>query len=335
MLRPTRHYAVTLSDDPTRGLHAVSLVERPAIERQWVTLAAEQPDAQPVRLAQEAQKQRLTGPVLIPGQVILRLDPKTGEPFTISFDAATIEAANLRMKAQGLTTQTTHQHEVKLEGNVIEETWIIKDPANDKAVALGFADLPAGTLMMSVRITDSTYWQTEVLTGNVRGFSIEGLFDFAAALAAIPPPMTEPEKPNAFMALLAKMALKMGLTPADIDGAPAAPPAKEPEPAPEPEPEAVTELKAQLSALATECDTLKLAAAEVATLKAQNAALTTQLAAVTADRDAQTALVVELKATTPAAPPVKLGAQESGAENKPAHQVYLEQQRAMRGNPTA
>ena len=56
------------------------------------------------------------------------------------------------------------------------ESWIIEDPTMDKSVALGFTGLPKGTMMATYKILDDAFWQNEVLTGNVTGFSLEGMF---------------------------------------------------------------------------------------------------------------------------------------------------------------
>lgn len=71
---------------------------------------------------------------------------------------------------------TTHQHQQPLEGNYLIELWIVENPENDKSAALGFRDLPKGTLMCSYKIENKEYWDTQVMSGNVKGFSLEGFF---------------------------------------------------------------------------------------------------------------------------------------------------------------
>ncbi len=69
---------------------------------------------------------------------------------------------------------TTHQHNQNLSGNYLIELWIVENPQNDKSNELGFKNLPKGSLMASYKITDENYWNNEVMTGNVKGFSLEG-----------------------------------------------------------------------------------------------------------------------------------------------------------------
>jgi hypothetical protein len=164
---------------PEHGVKTVSLVENPAIQRGWVALSAVDPTA-PKRFhlseaTEGAARQVLTGPALLPGQEILRLDAK-GEPFFIVFTEATIEDTARQFAAQGHHNSTNQDHATALAGNVIYESWIVADPAKDKAAALGL-NVPTGTWMLSVHIPDADYWQNEVVTGNKTGFSIEGLFE--------------------------------------------------------------------------------------------------------------------------------------------------------------
>ncbi len=204
-----KRYAVTL--DPTaagKGMKLVSLVKTPAIGTGWVALASatEQP-AKRVHLSDETtgeKKQVLTGPLLIPGLDIVRIDPETQEEYLINFSAEQIELIGHRFmsEAKGLSL-SNQNHADALEGNTIRELWLVRDSERDAAAVLGI-EVPSGTLMASMHIADADFWKNEVETGNVTGFSIEGLFDFSelklqAATAA-------PKKPMSFLSKL-KIAL--------------------------------------------------------------------------------------------------------------------------------
>lgn len=160
--------------DEESGILAISFVKSPAIEHAFVALEKE---PQVVHLSVDSQKQILTGPVLIPDKLIYRNDSRLGE-YYLKFSASEIEAIAHKMMRAGIAlSSTTHQHLKTLDGNFLTELWIIADPEKDKSVALGMSGLPAGTLMESYKITDREYWENEVLTGNVKGFSLEGLFN--------------------------------------------------------------------------------------------------------------------------------------------------------------
>lgn len=156
----------------TPGIMAVSFVDYPAIESNFVALKKH------VKLSINKQKQLLTGALLIPDQLIYRNDTDLGE-YYITFSADEIERIAFKMMRTGIAlSTTTHQHEKPLKGNYLAELWIVRDTKQDKSVVLGLGELPAGTLVVSYKIEDPAYWRNEVLTGNVKGFSLEGLFDF-------------------------------------------------------------------------------------------------------------------------------------------------------------
>lgn len=167
-------YEAKIKGTDNTGVFAMSFVEMPANESYFAILQRQRP----VKLSIDKQKQMLTGVVLIPDQLIYRNDVQLGE-YYLKFTAAEIERIALKMMRTGVAlTTTTHQHEKPLKGNYLAELWIVKDSKRDKSVALGLGELPVGTLVASYKIENPAYWRTEVLTGNVKGFSLEGIFNF-------------------------------------------------------------------------------------------------------------------------------------------------------------
>ena len=169
-------YQVLLNDDDNTGVNLISFVDNPAIQSNFVALSKQ---FEHVKLALEAAKQILTGPVLIPDQKIVRLDDQQ-QPYYITFSAPTIEAIRNKFFKQKLTHNTNSEHEIALDGNYVVESWIITDSDRDKSVALGLEPLPVGTWMVSYKVEDSKYWQEEISTGKRKGFSLEGFFDYRA-----------------------------------------------------------------------------------------------------------------------------------------------------------
>jgi hypothetical protein len=74
-------YRVKLKNDDKTAVYAVSLVDSPAIEVDWLKLSEELQ----MSFASQEDKQMLYGPLLIPGKLIFRRDEKTGEEFNIVF----------------------------------------------------------------------------------------------------------------------------------------------------------------------------------------------------------------------------------------------------------
>jgi len=167
-------YKCTVGNLDDTGIMAVSFVEYPAIESNFIALKKQAG----IKLNVNRQKQLLTGALLIPDRLIYRYDHRLGE-YYITFSKEEIEKIALKMmRRHNSLGKTTHRHEKALKGNHLAELWTVNDPKRDKSVALGLGELPAGTLVVSYKIENPAYWRTEVLTGNVKGFSLEGIFNF-------------------------------------------------------------------------------------------------------------------------------------------------------------
>lgn len=160
---------VVTEDDETTGMDMLSLVEYPAIDVNFLKFSDE---SNKIKFASDNYKQIITGPSLIPDKPIYRLTDDN-EPYYVVFDADTIEMIVNKFFRNEYTSNINYNHNKELADSYIFESWIITDPDNDKSKALGFADLPAGTWMTSVKINSKEFWEKEVLSGNLKGFSVE------------------------------------------------------------------------------------------------------------------------------------------------------------------
>jgi hypothetical protein len=186
-------------NQPEQGVNLVSIVQNPAIGRGFVALSALKTAPKRVHLSTEPTQQVLTGPALVPDEEILRLDAK-GKPYYISFSAEEISQIKRRYAVNGYQKLSNHEHQTPLDSIVFEESWIVRDSERDPAAVLGL-DVPVGTWMLSAHIADAEFWANEVLTGNVTGFSIEGLFDTEEVTLAAVPASTSPMKKTWFQRL--------------------------------------------------------------------------------------------------------------------------------------
>lgn len=176
---PVYNCIIDENEEDSSGIYAISFVDSPANEVDFVALGKEKD----VQLSKDAKKQILTGVVLKPEQLIYRNSPEQGD-FYIKFSVQEIEKIAQKMMRTGIALHnTTHQHQSPLQGNYLTELWIVENPECDKSLALGFRNLPKGTLMCSYKIEDKSYWDNEVMPGNVKGFSLEGFFSQEISLA--------------------------------------------------------------------------------------------------------------------------------------------------------
>lgn len=177
LLNGLRVYNITFNEDPSdkEGIDFVSLVDYPAIESNWVAMSKESFKA-PLKFGFNADKQILYGPILIPNKPIYRFNEKTGEEFYVVFSEEVVEKLVRKLQRQAKTINLNYQHKKDSQINeaVIQEIWLTGKP--DKSQEFGF-DLPKNSGFVGVHIGDSKFWNEEIKTGNVLGFSIEGFLD--------------------------------------------------------------------------------------------------------------------------------------------------------------
>ena len=151
------------------GVEAISIVESPAIESDFVALKNQE-----IKLAEvDKEKKILMGALLIPNKPIYR-NGGEGE-YYIYFSKDTIVKASQMFLQNGNQSNSTLEHNQALNGLTLVESWLIEDKVHDKSVKYGM-DLPLGTWMGSVKVNNEDVWNEYVKTNKVKGFSIEGYF---------------------------------------------------------------------------------------------------------------------------------------------------------------
>jgi hypothetical protein len=151
------------------GIDAISLVEHPAIEEDFIAL-----NNQRVEFATQSEEKRiLMGAALVPNKPIYRVDGDN--EFYVYFSEGTIRKASELFFQKAKQNNATLEHEVGINGLTVVESWIIEDEIQDKSKKYGF-DLPVGTWMVSMKVNNPEIWDGWVKTGKVKGFSIEGYF---------------------------------------------------------------------------------------------------------------------------------------------------------------
>ena len=156
-------------DSELSGVEAISIVEEPAIESDFVALKAHKIEMAEVN----AEKRILMGPALIPNKKIYRRDAE--DEYYIFFSEDTVRKASQLFLSKGNQNNSTLEHEYELNGMSVVESWIVEDEKKDKS-ALYSLSVPKGTWMVSVKVNNDDVWNEFVKTGRVRGFSIEGYF---------------------------------------------------------------------------------------------------------------------------------------------------------------
>ena len=156
-------------NDDVSGIEAVSIVENPAIEEDFVALKNQE-----FKFAEVNKEKRiLMGAALIPNKPIYRRNEDN--EYYIYFSRDTVRKASELFFIRGNHNKSTLEHQMPLEGLVAVESWIVEDKDKDKSKFYGM-DMPLGTWMLSMKVLNNDVWENYVKTGKVKGFSIEGYF---------------------------------------------------------------------------------------------------------------------------------------------------------------
>lgn len=155
---------------PDSLVYAISLVECPAIESNFICLSEEKPIQ--VCLEQD-EKHMVFGAVLIPDKPIYRYNQE--EEYYLRFPKETIEVLAHEYLQNDNIYSFTQQHKENADGVSIIESWV-KTSNNDKSVDLGI-DAPIGTWFVGAKIDNEEIWQG-IKDGSMKGFSVESFLNF-------------------------------------------------------------------------------------------------------------------------------------------------------------
>lgn len=160
------------TDDPQKGVFALSLVSEPATESHWVSLKK---DSEIKLKAIDKKEQCLLGVALIPNKPIYRND-ENGE-YLIEFSSDSVKNIAYEFLRRGKQNQTSLEHQVKLNEQTVNvvESWIIEDDVHDKTRKYGIKE-PVGSWAVKMKVNDPKLYELAE-QGELKGISIEGFFD--------------------------------------------------------------------------------------------------------------------------------------------------------------
>lgn len=156
--------------DENSEVYAVSLVDEPAIESNFIYLNAQKP-----LTFKSDEKHMVYGCALRPDFPIYRR--YDDEEFYVTFSKETIEKLSQKFLKNGFQKNWTTMHEDVVKNVYAVESWIKTDMKADKSIALGLdATLPVGSWFVGCKIENDDVWQ-KVKNGEFQGFSIEAFVE--------------------------------------------------------------------------------------------------------------------------------------------------------------
>ena len=168
-------YKIRIDDDEELGMDAISLVEFPAVEVDFLAFSKEQEKR--VELTQfNDEKREITGVVCLADTPILRKNDTYGI-HCILFDKDTIKQMMLRYFKNGLGNEVNIEHKgPMIEGLTMIESYI-KD-SNRNVSPIEFQDVTDGSWIATFKVENDEVWNKIKEEHTLKGFSLQGWFSY-------------------------------------------------------------------------------------------------------------------------------------------------------------
>lgn len=162
-------YVATVNEeDSESGISFVSLVDRPAIKKDFLAF-----DSHHKYAIQSEDKRIITGAAMIADLPIYRKDAERGE-YYIVFTAETIWSLAKKFSREQKYSAVNTMHKDEVDSlSMIESYFVNRERGINPPT--GFEDVPDGSWFMSYLVDNDEVW-AKVKAGEFKGFSIEGFF---------------------------------------------------------------------------------------------------------------------------------------------------------------
>lgn len=166
-------FYIRVNDDVNIGIDAISLVDMPAVEKNFLCFSEEK---QPVKMKFDNSKHIITGVVCLADTPIYRYNERMGEYYVV-FTKETIEKMVEKFAKMDLFKSVNLQHDDKqfVDGIYMIESYITNKQRGINPIE--FADIPDGSWVCSYKVENEALWG-EIINGNkLNGFSLQGMFE--------------------------------------------------------------------------------------------------------------------------------------------------------------
>jgi hypothetical protein len=159
-------------DDELAGIDAISLVQSPAVEKDFLCFSSED---KPVELKFDNSKHIITGVICLADTPIYRYNERYGEYYVV-FTKETIEKMVEKFAKQDLFKSVNLQHDDEqfVDGVYMVESYITNKERGINPIE--FSDVPNGSWIASYKVENEKLWN-EIINGDkLNGFSLQGMF---------------------------------------------------------------------------------------------------------------------------------------------------------------
>ena len=148
----------------------ISIVDLPAIERNFIKLAK----TAEVKFSVNEEKREITGPVLLPDQLVYRRDA-AGKEFYIKFTKDIIKKMAIEFFKRDTQNNGNVMHQVDVDGITFFESYLLNKERG--LCPKEFEDLPDGSWLVTAKVDNEDVWNL-IKEGELKGFSISVVADF-------------------------------------------------------------------------------------------------------------------------------------------------------------
>ena len=177
MKLPIYDLIINNDEDNDAEVSFVALVDSPAIKKEFLAFSEQ---SELIKFAIQSESEHIiTGALMIPQQLIYRNSEQFGEHY-VKFSVETIKQIAIKFSKKGYQKNVNIMHEadMQVEGVTMFESFISDSKRGIKPME-AFKDLPDGTWFGSFYVENPKVWEL-VKSGEVKGFSVEGMFDYEA-----------------------------------------------------------------------------------------------------------------------------------------------------------
>jgi hypothetical protein len=158
--------------DEETGIDFVSLVENAAIQKDFLAFSET-----PIKFAiQDEEKRIVTGAAMIADLPIYRRDEIRGEYYVVFDKESIFKIAKKWARSNQYNSVNAHHKTPIMNGVSLFESYII-DRERGVMPPIGFEEVADGSWFVSYLIDNDDVW-AKVKSGEFKGFSVEGVFDF-------------------------------------------------------------------------------------------------------------------------------------------------------------
>ena len=167
-------YMLDITDDMNDDSQVdfIALVDRPAIQKNWNAFN----NTQKFEIVSE-DRRIISGPIMLADTPIFRSDSNFGD-YYVAFSKETIIKIAQKFFKKGFQSNVNLMHDSKqvFDGVTLFESFI-SDQDRGIMPMKGFEDAPWGSWFGSMIVDNDQAWQ-KVKDGEIKGFSVEGLFNY-------------------------------------------------------------------------------------------------------------------------------------------------------------